>query len=144
MGAIAVDDIVDELCIPDIDDVADAACDVVDDVAEPQPVTVSASAIVNAPRGAVQARRNVCIERPPEREPTESGNYTRDRGAHAVRCARWRLRGQFGIRSIPTLMVLRDGEPIAAQAGVISAEGLLTALDRIADASAAADSQQAA
>ena len=54
------------------------------------------------------------------------------------------LAGRFEIRSIPTLMVLRDGEPIAAQAGVISAEGLIKALDRIADASAATDSQQAA
>lgn len=54
------------------------------------------------------------------------------------------LTGRFGIRSIPTLMVLRDGKPIAAQAGVISADGLITALDRIAGAPAAADSKEAA
>lgn len=49
---------------------------------------------------------------------------------------------RFGIRSIPTLMVLREGEPIAAQAGVISADGLVAALDRIANAEI--DTQQAA
>lgn len=42
------------------------------------------------------------------------------------------LAGRFGIRSIPTLMVLRDGEPIAAQAGVIGAERLVEALDGLA------------
>ena len=42
------------------------------------------------------------------------------------------LAARYGIRSIPTLMVLRDGEPIAAQAGVIGAEQLVEALDRIA------------
>jgi thioredoxin len=44
------------------------------------------------------------------------------------------LAARYGIRSIPTLMVLLDGEPIAAQAGVISAEQLIEALDRIAAA----------
>ncbi len=44
------------------------------------------------------------------------------------------LAARYAIRSIPTLMVLRDGEPIAAQAGVIGAEQLVEALDRIAAA----------
>jgi thioredoxin len=48
------------------------------------------------------------------------------------------LAARFGIRSIPTLVVLRDGEPIAAQAGVIGAEQLVEALDRLADATAKA------
>jgi thioredoxin len=42
------------------------------------------------------------------------------------------LASRYGIRSIPTLMVLRDGEPVAAQAGVICADQLVEALDRIA------------
>jgi thioredoxin 1 len=42
------------------------------------------------------------------------------------------LAARFGVRSIPTLMVLRDGHPIAAEAGVIGAEQLVEALDRIA------------
>jgi thioredoxin 1 len=37
----------------------------------------------------------------------------------------------YGIRSIPTLMLLLDGEPVAAQAGVIAAEQLVEAADRI-------------
>lgn len=37
----------------------------------------------------------------------------------------------YDIRSIPTLMVLLDGEPVASQAGVIAAEQLVDALDRI-------------
>jgi len=37
----------------------------------------------------------------------------------------------YGIRSIPTLMVLLDGEPVAAQAGLIPAEDLVEAVDRI-------------
>ncbi len=41
---------------------------------------------------------------------------------------------RYGIRSIPTLMVLRDGEPLAAESGVIGAEQLVEALDRLADA----------
>jgi thioredoxin len=44
--------------------------------------------------------------------------------------------GRYAIRSIPTLMVLRDGEPIAAQAGLIGAEPLVEALDRLAGAGA--------
>jgi thioredoxin len=48
------------------------------------------------------------------------------------------LAGRFGIRSIPTLVVLRDGDPLAAQAGVIGAEQLVEALDRLADAPAKA------
>jgi thioredoxin len=41
---------------------------------------------------------------------------------------------RYAIRSIPTLMVLRDGEPVAAQAGLIGADQLVEALDRIAAA----------
>ena len=48
----------------------------------------------------------------------------------------------YGIRSIPTLMVLLDGEPVAAQAGVIAAEELVEAVDRIA--STLASSEKAA
>jgi thioredoxin len=42
------------------------------------------------------------------------------------------LAGRYAIRSIPTLMVLRDGETVAAQAGLIPAERLVEALDRLA------------
>lgn len=45
------------------------------------------------------------------------------------------LAGRYGIQSIPTLMVLRDGQPIAAQAGVMRADQLVDALDRLAAAS---------
>ena len=45
------------------------------------------------------------------------------------------LAGRYGIRSIPTVMVLRDGKPVAAQAGLIPAEPLVEALDRLAAAS---------
>ncbi len=48
------------------------------------------------------------------------------------------LAARYSIRSIPTLMVLRDGEPIAAQAGAIGADQLVDALDRIAGVPAAA------
>jgi thioredoxin len=44
------------------------------------------------------------------------------------------LASRYGIRSIPTLMVLRDGEPVAAQAGLVPAEPLVEALDRLAAA----------
>jgi thioredoxin len=55
------------------------------------------------------------------------------------------LAGRSGIRSIPTLMVIRAGEPIAAQAGVIGAEELVEALDRLAAASSdVARAQEAA
>ena len=49
------------------------------------------------------------------------------------------LASRYAIRSIPTLMVLRDGEPIAAQAGLIPAEALVQALDRLADAGIATE-----
>ena len=42
------------------------------------------------------------------------------------------LAARYAVRSIPTLMVLRDGEPIAAQAGLVGAEQLVEALDRLA------------
>lgn len=42
------------------------------------------------------------------------------------------LAGAFGIRSIPTLVVLHDGKPVAAPSGVIGAQQLTDALDRIA------------
>ncbi len=49
------------------------------------------------------------------------------------------LAARYGVRSIPTLMVLRDGEPIAAQAGAIGAEQLVEAVDRIAAATTATE-----
>jgi thioredoxin len=42
------------------------------------------------------------------------------------------LAAAYGIASIPTIVVLRDGEPIAAQAGVVGTQQLLDALDRLA------------
>ena len=48
------------------------------------------------------------------------------------------LAARFGIRSIPTLVVLRDGQPVAAEAGVIGAAQLVDALDRIAPLAPAA------
>jgi thioredoxin len=45
------------------------------------------------------------------------------------------LAGRYGIRSIPTVMVLRNGEPVAAQAGVIPAQPLVEALDGLSAAS---------
>jgi thioredoxin len=42
------------------------------------------------------------------------------------------IAARYAIRSIPTVIVLRDGEPVAAQAGVINAEQLVAAVDRIA------------
>ena len=48
------------------------------------------------------------------------------------------LAASYGVRSIPTLMVLRDGQPIAAQAGVVGADQLVQALDRLASADAVA------
>ena len=48
------------------------------------------------------------------------------------------LAAAYAIRSIPTLVVLRDGEPIAAQAGVVAADRLVEALDRLAGEDAVA------
>ena len=48
------------------------------------------------------------------------------------------LAASYGVRSIPTLMVLRDGRPIAAQAGVVGADQLVQALDRLASDAVAA------
>ena len=48
------------------------------------------------------------------------------------------LAAQFGIRSIPTLVVLRDGEPVAAESGVVAAADLASALDRLAAPTASA------
>jgi thioredoxin len=44
------------------------------------------------------------------------------------------LASRYAIRSILTLMVLRNGEPVAAQAGLIPADALVEALDRLAAA----------
>ena len=44
------------------------------------------------------------------------------------------LASRYAIRSIPTMMVLLDGEPVAAQAGLIGADQLVEVLDRIATA----------
>jgi thioredoxin len=41
------------------------------------------------------------------------------------------LASAYGIRSIPTVLVLRDGELVAKRTGLIGAEQLLRALDRI-------------
>jgi thioredoxin len=55
------------------------------------------------------------------------------------------ITARFGIRSIPTLVVVRDGEPIAAESGVIGADQLVEALDRLATApTEAARTQEAA
>jgi thioredoxin len=42
------------------------------------------------------------------------------------------LASRHAIRSVPTVMVLRDSQPVAAQAGLIPAERLVEALDRLA------------
>ena len=49
------------------------------------------------------------------------------------------LAARYGIQSIPTLIVFRDGEPVAAQSGVVAADPLITALDRIAATPRAAE-----
>ena len=54
------------------------------------------------------------------------------------------LAARYGIRSIPTLMVLHDGRPIAAQAGIVGAEQLVQALDRLAVAPAETAASEAA
>ncbi len=41
------------------------------------------------------------------------------------------LAARYGISSIPTLIVFRDGEPIASQSGVLGAEQLVKALDQL-------------
>jgi len=41
------------------------------------------------------------------------------------------IAAEYGVRSIPTLMVILDGEPVAAQTGLIAADQLVEALDRI-------------
>ena len=52
------------------------------------------------------------------------------------------LAARYGVRSIPTLIVIRDGEPIAAQAGVVRADQLVEALDRLAAAPDRAAAEQ--
>lgn len=54
------------------------------------------------------------------------------------------LAAAYGIRSIPTLIVLRDGTPIAGQTGVIGADQLVEALDRLAIAEPAEAAASAA
>ena len=54
------------------------------------------------------------------------------------------LAERFQIRSIPTLIVLRDGLPIAAQAGVLRADQLVEALDRLVSGSSREDATEAA
>ncbi|HET9102537.1 MAG TPA: thioredoxin family protein [Solirubrobacteraceae bacterium] len=55
------------------------------------------------------------------------------------------LAARYGIQSIPTLLVLRDGEPIAVQSGLVGADQLVPALDRLAaDTAGAAIAQEAA
>jgi thioredoxin len=54
------------------------------------------------------------------------------------------LADRHGIRSLPTVMVLREGEPVAAQAGLIPAEALVEALDRLAAADTGAAVAKAA
>jgi thioredoxin len=46
------------------------------------------------------------------------------------------LSAAYAIRSIPTLLVLRDGKPVARQAGVVGADELVEALDRLAGSTA--------
>jgi len=48
------------------------------------------------------------------------------------------LAAAYGVRPIPTLMVLLKGRPIAAQAGVVSADQLVQELDRLASTEAVA------
>jgi thioredoxin 2 len=50
------------------------------------------------------------------------------------------LAGALGIRSIPTIVVVRDGKVVAAESGVIAAPQLVEALDRVV-AAASSDEQ---
>jgi thioredoxin 2 len=52
------------------------------------------------------------------------------------------LASRYGIRSIPTIVVLNDGEPIAAEGGVIGAGQLVDALDRLAAALSSSGASQ--
>ena len=52
-----------------------------------------------------------------------------------------KLAGAYAVRSIPTLLVLRDGQPLASQAGVVGAEQLVAALDRVSDAASVATAE---
>jgi thioredoxin 1 len=54
------------------------------------------------------------------------------------------LAARFGVRSIPTLVVLSDGEAVAAQAGLIPADPLVSALDRLAGVASSAPAAAAA
>lgn len=54
------------------------------------------------------------------------------------------LAGRYGINSIPTLIVFRDGEAIGTHSGVLGAEQLLDALDRLSDTVDQLDSPEAA
>jgi len=42
------------------------------------------------------------------------------------------LAGRFGVRSIPTLAVIRDGKLMGTAAGLVGADDLVAALDRAA------------
>jgi thioredoxin len=42
------------------------------------------------------------------------------------------LASAYAVRSIPTLLVLRDGEPVASHPGGVDAEYLVKVLDRVA------------
>ena len=42
------------------------------------------------------------------------------------------LAARFGVRSIPTLVLIRDGRPLGAAAGLVRADDLVAALDRAA------------
>lgn len=53
------------------------------------------------------------------------------------------LAALYGIRSIPTVIVVRDGEPIAGQSGVVGAEQLVEALDRLASSGPAVERRAA-
>lgn len=42
------------------------------------------------------------------------------------------LAAQYGVRSIPTLAVIKDGELVGTAAGAVGAEQLIAALDQVA------------